>query len=180
MKFTGKVFQSGPYQKLQGSFPQLIDYTDAFKKYWAEGFHPYIGKDIATSYPNPPEGHRHVHLQPPVFPAREEIRHCVHLSYTDSEVCWAKWGRQQPNPAVDANSHDIPTSDLGLFYAVDSDRNAYLLHYQQNDLHAFMNSAECTDLIGEFCDLLQDGHGKRLLSFSEQQELFSKKWLGAE
>lgn len=160
--------------------PYLKQHIDNFKLYWSTGFHPSVGKDIATSFPNPPEGHRHAHLDPLQYPSMEEIKASRHLSYTDSEICWNKWWMQEDAPGVDANSRDTPTSDEGLFYAVDTNRNAYIFAYSgDGSLHDFMKSPEFTALVNKVADTMEN-HGIEMMDWEDHHTLFDDCWFEEE
>ena len=140
-KYQGAVFLFPAFQQARINYPFLNNYVNAFKGYWLEGYHPQIGKDITTARPNPPEGHRHAHLIPDEFP--------IDKGYKSSKICWDKWQKADIDIAMFFNTNDIPTSDHGIFYAVDTKRNAYLFHYQAKDMHEFMNTDKFKKLVVE-------------------------------
>ena len=166
-KYQGRVFQFPAFEQARINYPFLNNYVDAFKGYWLEGYHPHIGKDVATARPNPPEGHRHAHLIPDEF--------ATDCGYKSSKVCWDKWQKADIDIAMFFNTNDIPASDHGIFYAVDIERNAYLFHYQAKDMHAFMNTNEFKELVikmdNELCR-----HDVELMPISEQNNLFKIDW----
>jgi hypothetical protein len=168
IKYQGSVFQLPAFKQARINYPFLNNYVDAFKAYWLEGYHPHIGKDIATARPNPPEGHRHAHLIPSDgFPTDK--------GYKSSKICWDKWQKADIDIAMFFNTNDIPTSEHGIFYAVDIKRNAYLFHYQATDMHAFMKTAKFTDLVVSIENQLYS-EDVELMSIYEQNELFKSDW----
>lgn len=165
-KFQGKVFA---FQAINGANdPALTQSIEAFKDYWGYGFHPYIGKDVVTSQPNPPEGHRHCHLKPTNFNQS--------YSGTSSELCWSRWEQEPTKIAIHWNSYDIPTSDHGLFYFVDVKRNAYIYHYQHEDFHNFMKSQEFKLIVQKYDKQLESLHIE-LMTILNQATLFNDEWL---
>lgn len=166
-KFKGSVYQTHAFKEACKSSSFLKQCVSAFKTYWFDGYHPHIGKDVATSRPNPPEGHRHTHLRPDIFPSDK--------GYTRTQRCWDRWKSADIEIAVSFNSNDIPTSDHGLFYAVDTKRNAYLFHYQDADMHEFMDTFEFTEIV-QSVEKMLEGSGIELLSIYKQSRLFEREW----
>jgi hypothetical protein len=78
-----------------------------FQDYWTSGFNPYVGKDIVTPYPTPPEGHRHVHILPVIFPTRNEIKLSNKLKYTDSKACWDSWAKNTDDSEFISSNEDL-------------------------------------------------------------------------
>lgn len=172
--YKGKVFFLSSINDAADANPLLKIYKESFKEYWLNGFSPIIGKDIPTSRPNPPAGHRHVHLQPLVYPTDAEIQSTKYLGYSDSEKCWEAWAN-----SIDTGNLTYPTSDSCLFYMVDTERTAYVFHYQAKDSHNFMNSADFTELVHRASEII-DNTGKFLMDWSDHHTLFDDKWLEPE
>lgn len=175
-KFKGKVFSLNHIAKAKKTTHFLEQYILDFKDYWFQGFSPNIGKDIATSFPNPPEGHRHTHLRTVTFPSKEEVRQASHLKYSDTKACWDKWGTIEGELAQELNTNQYPTSDSCLFYLVDSNRNAYIFHYQADDSHEFMRTSEFKELVIKSSQAVENS-GAFIMDWSEHNSLFDKKWL---
>ncbi|GAD90049.1 hypothetical protein VHA01S_031_00610 [Vibrio halioticoli NBRC 102217] len=172
--FKGKVVYLKSVKDAADSNPLLKTYTDSFKEYWKNGYSPVIGKDVPTSFPNPPTGHRHAHLQPLTYPTKAEIQQSPHLKYSDSEDCWKEW-------ALPMGSRKItyPTSDSCLFYMVDTERTAYVFHYQASGSHDFMKTTDFHELVHKISSMVDDA-GKFLMDWDEHHTLFNKKWLESE
>ena len=147
-KYKGRVFALKSFKNENESNNVLDD----FKKYWLEGFSPNIGADRGTHRPKP-SGHRHVHMVPESLDKK-----------------WMLW--QNANIVITT----APTSDTGLFYFVDINRNAYVFYYINKGMHDFLNSSEFKDIIDEVYNLiiLQN---ISIMEHVSQEDLFSKKWL---
>lgn len=166
--FQGQVFSFATMNTAAANDPFIKNSVSDFKYYWIEGFHPFVGKDVVTCYPNPPEGHRHAHLMPIDFNNSK--------GYTNSKKCWDKWAKDPTKTAMHWNSNDTPTSDHGLFYAVDTNRNAYVFHYQYSNLHSFMNTNNFNQLVIKIEKYL-NYYGIELMTTINQSTLFDDKWL---
>jgi hypothetical protein len=177
--YVGKIRQLESISKNRKLDSALDQSIINFQDYWTSGFNPYVGKDIVTSYPNPPEGHRHVHILPVIFPTRNEIKSSNKLKYTDSKACWDSWAKNTDDSEfISSNErlNKIPTSNFCLYYFVDSNRNAYLFHYSISSGHEEMNTTEFTTLVRNIESKLYD-NGLYLMDIQEQQDLFADKWL---
>jgi hypothetical protein len=170
-RFKGdvKVIQALTNQEQEN--PTLKNHLDNFKEYWLEGFHPLVGKDIATTRPNPPEGHRHTHLHPGVFGPSKH--------WKASEDCWNKWGGlhyNSNNDAQDINFNQHPTSDTFLCYLIDEKRVAYVFHYKIDDGHEFLNSAEYVELVNKVAIGIEH-NGQSIMGWESHHDLFESKWI---
>ncbi|HGS5256643.1 TPA: hypothetical protein ACMDV4_000625 [Vibrio cholerae] len=169
--FKGKVVYLKSIKDAADSNPLLETYRKSFNEYWKYGYSPVIGKDVPTSYPNPPAGHRHSHLQPISYPTQAEIEQSSHLGFSDSEDCWKRWA------SPSNGGKDIyPTSDTCLFYMVDTERTAYVFHYQAADSHSFMNTTDFTELVHKVSDMVYEA-GKFLMDWKDHHTLFEDEWL---
>lgn len=175
--YSGKVKQLASIQEDRRLDSALDTAISNFIDYWTNGFNPYVGKDVVTSYPNPPEGHRHIHILPISFPSKKEIHNRSHLKYTDSEECWDNWAKNKETSlflSLDEKLNRLPTSNFCLYYFVDDSRNAYLFHYSVSDAHDEMNSAEFIALVKKVETTLYS-KGIYFMCIQDQQELFSSK-----
>jgi hypothetical protein len=159
-QFQGKVINIKNRSLLSPKEKELYNKRlSDFKEYFFNGFHIGIGKDAQTLYPNPPTGHRHVHLKPI---SETEILETKNNDY------WLTW---------DVESGKYPTSDIGLFYFVDVDRNAYvfstrnMFHYyiSNNNLFIFEVTTSYNELISKNIQIMKDIH--------ELNNLFDEQWL---
>lgn len=130
---------------------------DSFKDYWFYGYSPILGADRATHRPAP-EGHRHIHIAP---------------EYLDQK--WMAW-QKNADTTVAFNEKNVPTSDSGIFYFVDKNRNAYIFDYIDKYMHKYMNSAKFRETVGKAEDVLY-AKGICLMSFKDQNDLFDDKWI---
>lgn len=168
-RFIGRVKFLQAISNEAKSNQRLKDHCDNFKEYWLNGFHPYVGKDIATSRPNPPEGHRHIHLYPAIFPNPTK-------GWLSSKACWEEWAENEDEDAQDINTNKHPTSDTFLCYLVDEDRTAYVFHYQVEDGHAFLKSDEYNQLVIKISDQIESS-GQCIMGWQSHSELFELKWI---
>ena len=164
--FSGKVYLIQDIKHLRLADDAVEQVIEAFKTYWVNGFHPDIGRDVITSRPNPPDGHRHAHVVPLV-------------SDTSSRSSWKYWSSSKAKDedfiAVDSNTNKIPTSDRLLFYFVDESRNAYVFMYCPDDGHAYMNSREFTDLVEDVAAYLES-EGVWLMNYTDQHRIWDDQW----
>lgn len=167
-KFKGLVYTLLKDPKVANS-PFIKQLLNNFKSYWIDGFHPHVGKDVATHKPNPPEGHRHAHLIPSNFISNKN-------GYTSTKRCWTEWEKEPTKIAMHWNSNNTPTSDHGLFYAVDLKRNAYVFHYQSSDLHEFMHTNNFNTIVKQTESYLIN-KCIDLMPVIDQSDLFETKWL---
>lgn len=172
--FKGKVVYLKSIKDAAESNKLLDLYNKSFKQYWIYGYSPVIGKDVPTSYPNPPTGHRHTHLQPISYPTQAEIKQSSHLCFSDSEDCWKRWAMTSY-----VNNAIYPTSDTCLFYMVDTERTAYVFHYQAANSHSFMNTTDFTELVHKVSNMVYEA-GKFLMNWEDHHTLFEKEWLESE
>jgi len=173
-RFKGdvKIIQSLQMQAQEN--PTLQDHLNNFSEYWLEGFHPLVGRDIATARPNPPEGHRHTHLHPGIFTPS--------ANWKASKDCWDKWGGKHyrsGDDAQDINHNQHPTSDTFLCYLINDKRVAYVFHYQVEDGHNFLTSPDYSALVNKVGSQIEH-NGQRIMGWESHHDLFELKWINDE
>lgn len=171
--FQGNVRQTKAIERAAKEDIALSDTVKFFTDYWKSGFNPNIGRDEITARPNPPPGHRHVHILPFNFP--HTSRPGTSVTPTINEKRWRDWASQKKLRNEYIRKDQIPTSDACLFYFVDTKRNAYIFHVQFEEAHAYMNSNEFNNLV-EKVSYSVESSGTHLMSWHDQQELFADKW----
>lgn len=163
--YVGVVCKHPAYVKLESDFPEISTYTQAFKEYWANGFHPMIGKDGILPVPQvyALNAIGRVHLEPPVkkdYPA------------SATEKAWKDW-RCSMDVAL------LPTSNKFLMYCVDDQRDACLLGYldgDEKDSHEVIKSWSFRNSIKAMSDEFYKYRGSAPMPISEHDLLFSEKW----
>lgn len=171
--FQGNVYQTKAIKDATRDDIALDDVIKAFMDYWATGFNPNIGRDEITARPNPPPGHRHVHILPFHFPDDSSSDSSVNATFNHKQ--WRNWASQKKLRNEYIRKDRIPTSDACLFYFVDTKRNAYIFHVQFEGAHAYMDSSEFNALV-EKVSYSVEASGTHLMSWQDQQTLFADKW----
>lgn len=163
MLYQGNVVLTSQVDQERKKDPLFSSYISDFKDFWLHGYNARVGKDIATARPNPPVGHRHTHLKPLIFPITTS-----NSCKTSTKSYWRKWLLNK--------SIAPPTSDRCLFYMVSTSRVAYIFHYQSEHSHKFMQGIKFKEVVYKM-ESLAEQHNLELMDFTEQQFLFSDKWL---
>lgn len=129
-EFKGLIYFSTSYRILEQNNPAALYFHEAFKSFWRNGFHPSIGKYIPFSRPTEILSLSlcHAHVDAGAYSGR---------SKTSTKECWDSWAT--------GIGWIRPTSDSFISYAVNSNRDVYVISYLDDKAHDLSERAEFTD-----------------------------------
>lgn len=141
----------------------LTDLKDAFKQYWATGFHPSLGQD--SCFARPKEilslSVRKAHVDQGVYPSDK--------GRSATEASWAQW----KTGAVTQK----PSSDAYLIYSVTSERNALLTAFFSDGAHNKAEQGSFMESIIQVTYRFLASTKSQPMPIEEHGELFDDKWL---
>lgn len=167
-KFKGTVYLSPTFKaemlKMEGVGDfSLTELKDAFKQYWATGFHPSLGQD--SSFARPKEilslSIRKAHVDQGFYPADK--------GYSATESAWVKWRT--------GNVASKPSSNAYLIYAVTTERNAMLTAFLSDGAHTTTEENSYMESIIAITYRFYATTGSEPMPLEEHADLFDDKWL---
>lgn len=170
------------YQGLVVPHPAL-DLTDEltseafeiFSFYWRFGAHFEIGLDAALQQPDYIRtlAINHAHIKPVEFTGEEGEKY----GFRATERCWQQWESANWDPAFDAPTYKIPTSDEWVVYCIDDKRTACFLGFVPRLAHK--NCANGSPLLRAFMASAEhwfQSENRFPMSFEDIPHIFSDKW----
>lgn len=141
----------------------LTELKDAFKHYWATGFHPSLGQD--SSFARPEEilslSVRKAHVDQGTYPTDK--------GYSATEAAWTKWRTGSVNSK--------PSSNAYLIYAVTAERDAMLTAFLSDRAHTTTEKNAYMDSIIQITYRFYDARKSKPMPLEEHANLFDDKWL---
>ena len=166
-RFQGRVFKHPDYVKyLEQAFPEVAFYTEAFKIFWKEGFHPAIGKGGVMKFPSlyTDQAIGRFHVEPTSKPLSP---------YSSTAECWLRWSQQDEDMFV------FPTSNKFLIFCVDENRDACLLGYldgDDRDAHEVIKDQNYRKNMRTRADSFFRSRGTDPMEESLHDSLFESRW----
>ncbi|MBX9489997.1 type II toxin-antitoxin system YafO family toxin [Yersinia enterocolitica] len=159
----GKIYFGDPYKTMALSNPVAEKLREAFKIFWRQGYHPLFGKNVC--YGTPAEI-----LEYSIFHVHIDVGDYDENDKSACKAAWDAWKNTGGKP-----KHKRPTSNSFLSYAVNEDRDAYVMHIFYAEAHKCSYLSEFTEFAINESQHFYKQTKTKPMHIDEHDSLFNKK-----